>query len=188
MDKEEKKQNKTIFFSPPTRKIKFSVIRKHILARLRANEFKELVGDLTAYQLGKEQLKAFFMQEGYIILDWAITKGPDTEALKFLIKFLSEHIGKEILQNILLPPEREHNVLDLFLTTEAGRQMLNRYDDKAEKVQIEKFAILLSVDRSGICKFMEANATARYMTDKTKEVFTKALASIEKQSYPSKAL
>jgi hypothetical protein len=137
--------------------LNYNKISAKIIERLQKKEFVELRQDLLQYD--HQTQSEFLAKKGAFLLNWALATNTDSKALAFLC----ENIPHSILQKTLSGDN--YYPLESFLLAEKALEKHGFPIDT--EVQIEKFKILLELDKSGVSKFIDdAN-----LTDKIKNSF-----------------
>ena len=125
-------------------------IKKHIFNCFNFKKFDELENNLKAFKLTEKDLEAFLVSEhGKQVLSKALVLSSTEESLAFLIKL----VPKNILVNAF--KENGYKLLYTFIDTELemvsnGWANGSGETDKFNQVQIQKFNLLLSLDKEGI--------------------------------------
>jgi hypothetical protein len=156
---------------PKMRKSLYSKMKMQLLERLSKKEYLELEADLSVYHLGNQAISNFFLQEGTSVLNWAVTTSPYADSLEVLCRIIPIADLKIALHS------RDCFVLRSFLGTEACMEESNPQDAN-QPVRINKFKLLLSIDKEGVQDFMQANWLAPFprMNKSLQEAFSEANA------------
>jgi hypothetical protein len=148
--------------------LNYNKISTKIIERLQKKEFVELRQDLLQYD--HQTQSEFLAKKGALLLNWALTIDNDSKALAFLC----ENIPRSLLQKTL--SDDNYHLLSSFLLTESGLEKRGFPIDT--ELQIEKFKILLELDKSGVSKFI---GDAK-LTDNIKNSF---LIAVQQHNLPS---
>jgi hypothetical protein len=155
-------------FFPP--ELKSSDIRKRVLQRFSRHEYKQLRQDLLNYGLTEQGISDFFLKEGDVILRRSLVSSSSDQSLKFLIETVPVPAFQEVLRR------DNFSVLRSFLYAQVGREQSGLYNQHVEEIHIEKFKVLLTVDRDAITGFIKENAHNQHLyTDKIRIKVEKAL-------------
>jgi hypothetical protein len=148
--------------------LNYNKISNKIIERLQKKEFVELRQDLLQYD--PQSQSEFFVKKGDILLNWALTINNDSKALAFLC----ENTPRPLLQKTL--SDNNYYLLESFLLAESGREEHGLPINT--ELQIEKFKILIELDKNGVSKFIGDTK----LTDNIKNNF---LIAVQQHSSPS---
>jgi hypothetical protein len=120
---------------------------KHLKRRIDKNEEALLMQELKEFGLDKNDIVKFFNKEGTAIIFWALLSSLTSGVLKFLFKTFPEEVKNALAQNA--------DYIGLFLKKETLMEKPGWSVDNSERTQIEKFSLLLQIDRALVKKQVE---------------------------------
>lgn len=139
---------------------------RDLIKQLREGRFTEIENFFTLSS--QEAIDNFLSNEGVSIFKWALVNCPNVATLGFLVKKLMEQ--KSININKIL----NKNTLDSFLNFVVGMEHFGNYNHDFREVVINKFRLLLVLDKNYILKYMEENKDKHCITDNVYLDFNRA--------------
>jgi hypothetical protein len=146
-------------------------MRKKILKRFANEEYEQLNQDLVEYGIDKRVISTFFLDQGYSVLDSALSGSASVLPMKFICKNVPLDYLKIVVE------QNNYAVIENFLRSQCYMEKLKFYNENVKNTQVEKLEYLLAIDKEGVMEFMERNKNMPYVTCEIKENFLRAVNS-----------
>ena len=151
-----------MYFSSAIRKIPdFAYLKRQFLNRMVRNEYDGL--KVSFDFLTPQQKNAFFAQEGYDLLHYAISIAQDLKALIFICNEISSEVLKTVLRI------NNFSILTAFLSAQGIMEDYLGIDKIDRQCRIAKFNTLLQIDTDGIVEFVSIELDKPYMSSFIKD-------------------
>eukprot|EP00298_Acanthocystis_sp_HF-20_P002002 c12476_g1_i1.p1 GENE.c12476_g1_i1~~c12476_g1_i1.p1 ORF type:complete len:165 (-),score=13.76 c12476_g1_i1:79-573(-) len=155
------------------KKKQYVKIKRKFLNLLLLEKYQELSQELLKYP--DEEIKSFFIEEGYGILKQAILASTAR-----LLEFIVQKIPLEAVRHVF--DNDKIDFLEGFLYAKKMMESRGSNDQKERDLMIEKFILFLKLEPIGVQEFMnEYTSNKDYTTQSIIEDYQSALKSFNSQ-------